>query len=150
LLTAAVRHERAARIWGVWTGIFLLLVLTACLHWESFFSLLPSEPGIASPLPPASDENAPTLFRQGAALGAGILGYAVLLAAMAGCWRMFLTERRLGTRNRQKATHLAAARALAAAAPGLRETFLQNAVQALCRNAGQGRRPHARKNADPG
>jgi hypothetical protein len=122
LLSAAVRHELAARVWGIWTGIFLLLTLALCLYREPFFPL-PWQ-GLPPSLPGGSD---------GAVLGSAILGYALLVAALASCWRMFRAERRLGTRIRQRAVDLAAARALTAADPALREIFLRNAVQSLCR-----------------
>jgi hypothetical protein len=128
LLAAAVRHERAARIWGIWTGIFLLLALALCLYREPFFPF----PGQGLSLPAGSD--GPVFFRYGAALGSAVLGYALLVAALAGCWRMFRTERRLGIRIRQRAADLAAACALVAADPALREILLRGAVQSLCRN----------------
>jgi hypothetical protein len=61
------------------------------------------------------------------------LGYVLLLAAMAGCWRMFRAERDVALRNRQRSTELAAARSLAAD-PALRDAFLREAVRSLCRN----------------
>ncbi|MDR1360258.1 MAG: hypothetical protein LBJ82_04675 [Deltaproteobacteria bacterium] len=132
LLKEASRQERAARVWGSLAGLCAFLSAALCLYPAS--DLYRTLFGRTAPLFSAGSSWETLPFSvPGAALGALFLICAVLLAAMAGCWRMFRTKEALAADNRQRAVDLAAAAVLAVADPAAGTAFWQNAVPALCR-----------------